>query len=196
MDRRKFVTAAGMAGTAGLLAACSKQPAADCAQSDDQQASSAQEQIEWKMVTTWPRDFPGLGTGANTLARLVGEMSGGRIGYLHLPNMMQPGLIEFARGFYHQYYKTAFIIDDRYNAGGFVGDQIIDRLERKHRCDLAELVELLPERMKLWCFLVFLLAFAFRDENAGLLDFGFLLGAAGVEISHSYELVEFGAQSA
>lgn len=29
-------------------------------------------------------------------------------------------------------------------------------------------------------FLLFLLAFAFRDENAGLLDFGFLLGAAGV----------------
>ena len=31
------------------------------------------------MVTTWPKDFPGLGTGANTLARLIGEMSGGRI---------------------------------------------------------------------------------------------------------------------
>lgn len=29
-------------------------------------------------------------------------------------------------------------------------------------------------------FLLFLLAFAFRDEDAGLLDFGFLLGAAGV----------------
>jgi hypothetical protein len=28
-------------------------------------------------------------------------------------------------------------------------------------------------------FLLFLLAFAFRDEQAGLLDFGFLLGAAG-----------------
>jgi len=29
-------------------------------------------------------------------------------------------------------------------------------------------------------FLLFLLAFAFRDEQAGLLDFGFLLGAAGL----------------
>lgn len=29
-------------------------------------------------------------------------------------------------------------------------------------------------------FLLFVLAFAFRDENAGLLDFGFLLGAAGL----------------
>jgi len=31
------------------------------------------------MVTTWPKNFPGLGTGANALAELIGEMSGGRI---------------------------------------------------------------------------------------------------------------------
>jgi TRAP-type mannitol/chloroaromatic compound transport system substrate-binding protein len=31
------------------------------------------------MVTTWPKNFPGLGTGANLLAKLVGEMSGGRL---------------------------------------------------------------------------------------------------------------------
>ncbi len=34
---------------------------------------------KWKMVTTWPKNFPGLGTGANNLARLIAEMSGGRI---------------------------------------------------------------------------------------------------------------------
>ena len=33
----------------------------------------------WKMVTTWPKNFPGLGTGANQLAELITEMSGGRI---------------------------------------------------------------------------------------------------------------------
>jgi len=31
------------------------------------------------MVTSWPKNFPGLGTGANRLAALIGEMSGGRI---------------------------------------------------------------------------------------------------------------------
>ena len=31
------------------------------------------------MVTTWPKNFPGLGTGANNLASLIGEMSGGRL---------------------------------------------------------------------------------------------------------------------
>jgi TRAP-type mannitol/chloroaromatic compound transport system substrate-binding protein len=31
------------------------------------------------MVTTWPPNFPGLGTGANTLARYLEEISGGRL---------------------------------------------------------------------------------------------------------------------
>ncbi len=35
--------------------------------------------ITWKLVTTWPKNFPGLGTGANNLARLIGEMSSGRL---------------------------------------------------------------------------------------------------------------------
>ena len=36
-------------------------------------------EYKWKMVTTWPKNFPGLGTGANYLAKLINEMSGGRI---------------------------------------------------------------------------------------------------------------------
>ena len=77
MDRRKFVTTASLAGAAGLLTACSKAPqAADCA---DGSGAAEQETLEWKMVTTWPRDFPGLGTGANYLAKIIGEMSGGRL---------------------------------------------------------------------------------------------------------------------
>ena len=61
----------------------------------------------------------------------VDEWSGGKIGYVHIPDMMTNGLIEFARYWYPQFEKKAFIIDDRYNSGGFVGDMIIDRLERK-----------------------------------------------------------------
>ncbi len=61
----------------------------------------------------------------------VDEWSHGTIGYVHIPDMMTSGLIEFARYWYPQYDKKAFIIDDRYNSGGFVGDMIIDRLERK-----------------------------------------------------------------
>jgi tricorn protease len=62
---------------------------------------------------------------------LVAEVSGGTIGYLHLPDMMQGGLVEFARGFYPQHHQPAMVIDVRYNGGGFVGDMLIDRLERR-----------------------------------------------------------------
>ncbi|RIK66632.1 MAG: hypothetical protein DCC65_08785 [Planctomycetota bacterium] len=61
----------------------------------------------------------------------VDSASGGQIGYLHIPDMMEHGLIEFAKGFYPQHDRKALIIDDRYNTGGFVGDMIIDRLERR-----------------------------------------------------------------
>ena len=39
----------------------------------------AKKTIKWKMVTTWPKNFPGLGTGANHLAKLITDMSGGRL---------------------------------------------------------------------------------------------------------------------
>ncbi len=77
MDRRKFVKAAAMAGVAGAVGACRKQPAiyGEC-QSD---ASTTPPRFEWKMVTSWPRDFPALGTGANRLAKMIDKLSNGRI---------------------------------------------------------------------------------------------------------------------
>jgi len=41
--------------------------------------TQANNKIKWKMVTTWPKNFPGLGTGANDLAKLITQMSGGRL---------------------------------------------------------------------------------------------------------------------
>lgn len=60
----------------------------------------------------------------------VDAASQGAVGYVHLPNMGENGLVEFGRSWYPQTLKKAMIIDDRYNGGGFVGDMIIDRLER------------------------------------------------------------------
>lgn len=37
------------------------------------------EHYEWKMITTWPKNFPGLGYAAENLSRYVDEMSGGRL---------------------------------------------------------------------------------------------------------------------
>ncbi|KAA1190473.1 TRAP transporter substrate-binding protein [Pseudohalioglobus sediminis] len=34
---------------------------------------------EWKLVTTWPKNFPGLGSAAENLSRMVDEMSNGRL---------------------------------------------------------------------------------------------------------------------
>lgn len=77
MKRRNFVTSAGWAGTAAVLAACAK-PSSNGAP-DGQACPEAADPIEWKMVTTWPRDFPGLGTGAARLAANIGRVSNGRL---------------------------------------------------------------------------------------------------------------------
>ena len=61
----------------------------------------------------------------------VDAATNGQVGYLHIPNMGAAGLVEFAKAYYPHYYKKAFIIDERYNGGGFTGDMIIDRLERQ-----------------------------------------------------------------
>jgi tricorn protease len=60
----------------------------------------------------------------------VAKLSNGTVGYIHLSDMMQGGLVEFAKAFYPQRDMKALLIDVRYNGGGFVGDMIIDRLER------------------------------------------------------------------
>ena len=67
MKRRDFLTKAGI----GSLIAGSTLTASNIV--------NAKPQYEWKMVTTWPKNFPGLGTGANTVANMINLMSGGRI---------------------------------------------------------------------------------------------------------------------
>ncbi|MGE0408192.1 MAG: TRAP transporter substrate-binding protein [Amphiplicatus sp.] len=73
MQRRKFL--AGGAVGAVALAGC------DCG--DIAPGSfgpvSGQRQRELKMVTTWPKDFPGLGAAAERVARFITEMSGGQM---------------------------------------------------------------------------------------------------------------------
>lgn len=41
--------------------------------------AQAQETFKWKMVTSWPKNFPGVGQGPERLAELVDEMSNGRL---------------------------------------------------------------------------------------------------------------------
>lgn len=66
MKRRDFIKKASIAGITGSVVAAPS-------------VVKAKKTLRWKMVTTWPMNFPVLGTGANELARLITEMSDGRI---------------------------------------------------------------------------------------------------------------------
>ena len=65
MKRRQFIQGAGAATVAAGALASGKAMAAP--------------EYKWKMVTTWPKNFPGLGTGANYLADMIKQMTNGRI---------------------------------------------------------------------------------------------------------------------
>lgn len=61
----------------------------------------------------------------------VEEASGGKIGYIYIPDMGPEGLNEFAKYFYPQLDKEGLIIDDRANGGGNVSPMILERLARE-----------------------------------------------------------------
>lgn len=64
LSRRTFFKRAGVAGAgAATLAA----------------PAIAQDKTTWRMVTTWPKNFPGLGVGAQRLADRITAASGGRL---------------------------------------------------------------------------------------------------------------------
>ena len=61
----------------------------------------------------------------------VDKASGGKIGYIYIPDMGVEGLNEFSRYFYPQLDKEGLIIDDRANGGGNVSPMILERLARE-----------------------------------------------------------------
>lgn len=67
MDRRSFIKKASFAGAGAVAASTLAAPAI------------AQGNQTWRMVTTWPKNFPGLGVGAQRLADRITAMSGGRL---------------------------------------------------------------------------------------------------------------------
>ena len=65
-----------------------------------------------------------------TNLKKVEAASGGRIGYVYLPNMGDEGLNEFVKQYFPQIRKEGIIFDVRYNGGGFVDQLIFARLRR------------------------------------------------------------------
>ena len=67
MNRRSFIRNAGLVSLTGAAASTLAAPAI------------AQGNQTWRMVTTWPKNFPGLGVGAQRLADRITAASGGRL---------------------------------------------------------------------------------------------------------------------
>lgn len=68
LQRRKFLSGAALGGVAAVSAA-----------STLPKPAIAQDRRELRMVTTWPKNFPGLGTGAQRLADRITAMTDGRL---------------------------------------------------------------------------------------------------------------------
>ena len=66
-NRRKFFKSLGLLSATALVGGLHAKN------------SLAKTKIKWKMVTSWPKNFPGLGAGAETLARYINKLSGGSL---------------------------------------------------------------------------------------------------------------------
>ena len=66
-NSRKFFTSLGLLSATALVGGLHPKN------------SLAKTKIKWKMVTSWPKNFPGLGAGAETLARYINKLSGGSL---------------------------------------------------------------------------------------------------------------------
>jgi tricorn protease len=63
--------------------------------------------------------------------RAVRELSGGRIGYLHVPDMMGEGWAHFHRDLHLEMTHDALIVDVRGNRGGHVSELVVEKLARR-----------------------------------------------------------------
>ncbi|MBV1883496.1 MAG: TRAP transporter substrate-binding protein [Pseudomonadales bacterium] len=84
MKRREFVTALGVGAAATTLVACGDKESEQLGLNSDNATDSSaaksvnkKQKIKWKLVTSWPKNFPGLGTAPENMAKLVEQMTGG-----------------------------------------------------------------------------------------------------------------------
>ncbi len=61
----------------------------------------------------------------------VAQMTNGRVGYIHIPDMGANGIREFIKWYYPQLDKEGLVVDVRANGGGNVSRMLIERLRRK-----------------------------------------------------------------
>ena len=70
IKRRQFLKGSTLAAGAAVASA---------AASSFPKPALSQGKMEWRMVTSWPKGLPGVGTGAERLAERIGKLSDGRL---------------------------------------------------------------------------------------------------------------------
>ena len=78
VKRKKFIKGIA-AGTIALPFVIRALGGGQAGRSQSAPGVISQKKYKWRMVTTWPPNFPVVGEGCNLFARWVGEMSGGRM---------------------------------------------------------------------------------------------------------------------
>ena len=63
--------------------------------------------------------------------RLVRELSDGRLGYLHIPDMMGEGWADFHRDLRTEMARDGLIFDVRGNSGGHISELVVEKLARR-----------------------------------------------------------------
>ena len=69
--------------------------------------------------------------------RMVDSLSGGKLGYIWVPNTGGPGFVSFNRYFFAQQDKLGAVIDERFNGGGLLDDYMTDLMTRTLRAAIT-----------------------------------------------------------
>ncbi len=69
--------------------------------------------------------------------KIVDQATGGRIGYMHVPDTSIAGIMAFDKYFTAQLGKDGLIVDERYNHGGSIPDFYTEKLQRQMLAVLA-----------------------------------------------------------
>jgi len=61
---------------------------------------------------------------------MVDKLSGGKVGYVYVPDTGQDGQTELVRQFRGQFTKDGMVVDERFNSGGQIPDRFVELLDR------------------------------------------------------------------